>query len=72
MLRFIPFDDRWFDAGEMPPGPLVPYHVGVPCAHSTSDNAETYCAVEGTPMNLATSPSCTPSFAAAPAFNSST
>ncbi len=72
MLQFIPFDDRWFDAGEMPPGPLVPYHVGVPCARSAHVEAEIHCEVEGTPMNLAVSPSCTPSFAAVPAFSSST
>lgn len=30
MQQFIPFDDRWFDAGEALPGPLVPYHVGFP------------------------------------------
>ncbi len=71
MLQFVPFDDRWFDAGEMPPGPLVPYHVGVPCAHLVRAEAD-HCVADGTPMKVATSPSCTPSFAAVPALSSST
>ena len=72
MLQFIPFDDRWFDAGEVPPGPLVPYHVGVPCARSAYADAETHCVVDGTLMKVATSPSRTPNLAAVPAFSSST
>lgn len=70
MLQFIPFDDCWFDAGEQMPGPLVPYHVGVPCARDGFD--ESYCVVGGTLMNLAASPSRAPSLAAPPPFNSST
>lgn len=72
MLQFVPFDDRWFDAGEAMPGPLVPYHVGVPCLHARNEHIEGHCAVGGTLMNFATSPSRTPSFAATPPFNSST
>ena len=72
MLQFVPFDDRWFDAGEAMPGPLVPYHVGVPCAHFACEGEEDQCVVGGTLMNFATSPSRTPSFAATPPFNSST
>ena len=72
MLQFIPFDDRWFDAGEAMPGPLVPYHVGVPCAHIIPESDEDHCAAGGTPMNFAVSPSRTPSFAAMPASSSST
>ena len=68
MQQFIPFDDRWFDTGEALPGPLVPYHVGVPCAHDDED----HCAAGGTLMNVAASPLRTPSFAATPAFSSST
>lgn len=71
MLQFVPFDDRWFDSGEAMPGPLVPYHVGVACSH-VEDGVEDYCVAGGTLMNSALSPSRIPSFAAAPAFNSST
>ena len=71
MLQFVPFDDRWFDAGEVPPGPLVPYHVGVPCAHPVQSDAD-QCVAEGALTKVATSPSRTPSLAAAPAFSSST
>lgn len=71
MLQFIPFDDRWFDLGEALPGPLVPYHVGVPCAHQRR-GAEDHCVAGGTLMNVATSSSRTPICAAVPAFNSST
>lgn len=71
MQQFIPFDDRWFDAGEALPGPLVPYHVGVSCAHSREDNDD-HCTAGGTLINVAMSPSRTPIFAAAPPFNSST
>lgn len=72
MQQFIPFDDRWFDAGEAFPGPLVPYHVGVPCAHASPGDEEDHCVAGGTLMNVATSPLRTPNFAAAPAFNSNT
>ena len=72
MLQFIPFDDRWFDAGEALPGPLVPYHVGVACARTPRDGGDDHCVAAGTPSSLIVSPSRTPSFAAAPAFNSST
>lgn len=72
MLQFIPFDDRWFDAGEIMPGPLVPYHVGVPCLRSADGRDGDHCAAGGTSMNFAMSPSRTPSFAASPPFNSST
>ena len=72
MQQFIPFDDRWFDTGEALPGPLVPYHVGMSCAHFTCGNGEDHCAAGGTLMNVATSPLRTPSLAASPAFNSST
>lgn len=72
MLQFIPFDDRWFDTGEDMPGPLVPYHVGVPCAHAAEESRGDHCAAGGTLMNFAMSPSRTPSFAATPPSNSST
>lgn len=72
MLQFIPFDDRWFDAGEEMPGPLVPYHVGVPCAHVTDEDPQDHCTAGGTLMKVAMSPTRAPSFAAAPPFNSST
>ena len=72
MLQFIPFDDRWFDAGEAMPGPLVPYHVGVPCLHAGDERGEDHCAVGGTLMNFATSPARMSSLAAAPPFNSNT
>ena len=71
MQQFIPFDDRWFDTGEAMPGPLVPYHVGVPCAHSAPGNGD-HCIAGGTLMKAATSPFRTPSFAATSAFNSNT
>ena len=71
MLQFVPFDDRWFDAGELPPGPLVPYHVGVPCAHAGESGAD-QCVAGGTSMKVATSPSCTPRRAVVPALSSST
>ena len=71
MLQFIPFDDRWFDTGELPPGPLVPYHVGVPCAHARESGTD-HCVAAGTSMKAATSPSCTPRRLAAPALSSST
>lgn len=71
MLRFIPFDDRWFDADELPPGPLVPYHVGVACAHPGQEEPDHWLAV-GTLTKVAASPSRNPSCATAPAFNSST
>lgn len=72
MQQFIPFDDRWFDAGEALPGPLVPYHVGVPCLHSAGEHVDDQCVAGGTLMNFAVSPSRAPSLAAAPPFNSST
>ena len=72
MLQFIPFDDRWFDSGEAMPGPLVPYHVGVPCAHITDEELGDHCAAGGTLMKVALSPTCTSSLAAAPPFSSST
>lgn len=72
MLQFIPFDDRWFDAGEDMPGPLVPYHVGVPCAHLTEPGLEDHCAVGGTLMKVAMSPTRAPTLAATPPFSSST
>ena len=72
MLQFIPFDDRWFDSGDALPGPLVPYHVGVPCAHFVCKNVKDHCAAEGTSVKLAVSPSRMPSFEAASAFSSST
>ena len=72
MLQFIPFDDRWFDAEELPPGPLVPYHAGMACAHPASRIGEDQCTAGGTLTKVAVSPSCTPNFAAAPAFNSRT
>jgi len=53
------------------PGPLVPYHVGVPCAHSAPGNGD-HCIAGGTLMKAATSPFRTPSFAATSAFNSNT
>ena len=71
MLQFIPFDDRWFDADELPPGPLVPYHVGVACAHPNQNEPDHWLA-GGTPTNVTASPSRKPSLAATPAFNSST
>ena len=71
MLQFIPFDDRWFDADELPPGPLVPYHVGVACAHPRQNKPDHWLA-GGTSMNVTASPSRNPSFEATPAFNSST
>ena len=72
MLQFIPFDDRWFDAEEMPPGPLVPYHAGMACAHAVRHDGDDQCTAGGTLTNVAISPSRRPSFAAAPAFSSST
>ena len=72
MMQFIPFDDRWFDAGEAMPGPLVPYHVGVPCAHVTSERDGDHCVADGTLMNVPMSPLRAPSFAATPPFSSST
>lgn len=72
MLQFIPLDDRWFDSGEAMPGPLVPYHVGIECSHVPIEGAQGHCVATGTSLNVATSPSCTPSLLAAPAFNSST
>ena len=72
MLQFVPFDDRWFDAGELPPGPLVPYHVGVACAHVGETTDLGYCVAGGMPVKVAVSPSRTSSFAAVPAFSSST
>lgn len=71
MLQFIPFDDRWFDAEELPPGPLVPYHVGITCAYPRQDKPDHWLA-GGTLTNVAASPSRKPSFAPSPAFNSST
>jgi len=72
MQQFIPFDDRWFDSGEALPGPLVPYHVGVPCAHFGCADDKDHCVDGDTFMNVATSPLRTPNFAAAPAFSSNT
>lgn len=72
MRQFIPFDDRWFDSGEAMPGPLVPYHVGVCCAHIACEGEEDHCVAGGTLMNFTASPSRAPSLAAAPPFNSST
>jgi hypothetical protein len=71
MLQFIPFDDRWFDADELPPGPLVPYHVGMACVRPCPDDRDHWLP-GGKLTNVTASPPRKPSFAATPAFSSST
>lgn len=71
MLQFIPFEDRWFDAGGSLPGPLVPYYVGVNCAPPDAGELD-HCVAGGTLLKTAMSPSRTPNSEATPAFSSKT
>lgn len=66
--EFVPFDDCWFD--DEPPGPLVPLPSNVTCVRS--DDGVFHWVPEGRLENVITSPLRRPSFAAVPAFSSST
>ena len=68
MREFVPFDDRWFD--EELPGRLVPLPMNFICMHG--EDGTFHWVQEDTLENLMTSPLRAPSFAAAPAFSSST
>lgn len=68
MLEFVPFDDRWFD-GE-PPGPLVPLPLNCVCLRT--DDGVFHWVPEGACGSVIAAPICSPSFAAVPAFSSST
>lgn len=68
MREFVPFDDRWFD--EEPPGPLVPLPGNYACVHC--DDGMFHWLPDDRLEKVITSPLRTPSFAATPAFSSST
>ena len=68
MQQFIPFDDQWDELAGIDPDRLVPYHVGMPCAHRLADQST----VPGVPSIVSGSPSFSPSLPAVPAGNSRT
>ena len=68
MREFVPFDDRWFDSG--PPGRLIPLPANFACVHDR--DGVFHWVPDGIPENVIKAPLRTPSFAAVPAFSSST
>ena len=84
MWQFVPLsDDMLYGAGG-PPGPLVPYRLGVACWHALSDVAQPQPQQQPAAARFAAadceaqrctdsvSPGFTPSFSAMPALSSST
>lgn len=68
MREFVPFDDRWFDAGL--PGALVPLPVNCSCVRAA--DGVFHWVSDAVSDNAIVSPLRIPSRAAVPALSSST
>lgn len=42
MRQFVPMTDEMLCRPDLLPGPLVPYHCGIPCLHALRDGVYTF------------------------------
>ncbi len=71
MQQFIPFEDDWDALASLHPTSLIPYRVGVPCAHDLAATAN-HCTVPAAPSTVSSSPTATRMRRAVPAESSNT
>lgn len=71
MQQFIPFEDDWDAIASSHPDLLIPYRVGVPCAHDLAA-AAAHCAVPTAPSTVSSSPTDAPMRFVVPAGSSRT
>lgn len=71
MQQFVPFEDDWDALENLHPAALIPFRLGVPCAHDMAVPAG-HCTLPMAPSTANSSPTAAPMRLAVPAGSSST
>lgn len=71
MQQFVPFEDDWDALEKLHPASLIPFRVGVPCAHDMAATAD-HSTLPIAPSTVSSSPIAAPMRRAVPASSSST
>ena len=71
MQQFVPFEDDWDALEKLHPASLIPFRIGVPCAHDMAATAD-HSTLPIVPATVSSSPRAAPMRVAVPAPSSST
>ncbi|SFF57830.1 hypothetical protein SAMN02799615_04246 [Dyella marensis] len=71
MQQFVPFEDDWDALEKLHPASLIPFRIGVPCAHDLAATAD-HCTLPVIPSTTSSSPTAAPRRLTVPAGSSST
>jgi len=71
MQQFVPFEDDWDALEQLHPASLIPFRVGVPCAHDLAATAD-HSTLPIAPSTTSSSPAAAPRWLTVPAGSSNT
>ena len=71
MQQFVPFEDDWDALENLHPASLIPFRIGVPCAHDLAATAD-HSTLPTLPSTTSSSPGVAKMRLAVPAGSSST